>query len=65
MANDFAAQMLRAQERVAQMDAIDGFKDRALATIHAALKCGLQRPETGAAYDALVMLESLLLSQEV
>lgn len=45
-----------ARERVDSFDEIDTFKDRALSTIVAALEAGIKRPESGAQFDALVML---------
>ena len=53
---DFEKHMDDARKRVAAMDRIDGVCDRHLATICAALEAGLKRPETGAQFDALVML---------
>ncbi len=40
-------------------DVIDGFKNRELETILAALECGLKRPETLAQFDAYVMLKEV------
>lgn len=48
-----------AMQRVKQMDEIDGQADRALETIIAALRAGLNHPETGAHFDAYVMLLDL------
>jgi hypothetical protein len=58
----FAAKLLAARKRVAEMDEMDGFKDRHLATIVAALRSGLANFESnyGSEFDALVMLEDLL-----
>lgn len=49
----------KARERVTQMDATDGHKDRLPGTMYQALRCGLLYPQTGAHFDALVMLEDL------
>ena len=53
---EFTNQMERAKKRVASMDKLDGWKPRDPGTIVAALECGLKRPDTGAQFDALVML---------
>lgn len=47
----------KARQRVSGFDAIDGRVIRDPGTIMAALECGLLRPESGAQYDAYVMLE--------
>lgn len=51
--------MKGAKRRVMQMDMQDGFKDRMYGTIAAALRCGLLMPESGAQFDALVMLSEM------
>ena len=56
---EFDARMKQARDRVRQLDQADGFQDRYAGTIYQALLCGLQRPETGAQYEALVMLEDV------
>lgn len=56
----FEAKVIEAEKRVAHMDTLDGGKDRALRTIFLALECGLHRPETGADYDAYVMLKEVI-----
>jgi hypothetical protein len=49
-----------AKKRVADMDAVDGFKDRQLTTIVCALRVGLMdEAERGCAFDAFVMLAEL------
>lgn len=50
----------KAENNVKSLDQYDGFKDRYLGTILAALEAGLNRPETNAHYDALVMLRDLV-----
>ena len=46
-----------ARKRVAAMDAIDGFRDRSVETILAALETGLRSVENqDCLYDAFVML---------
>jgi hypothetical protein len=54
--SEFDLQLLEAKNRVKSMDEADGFKDRDLNTILLALECGIKRPETGAQFDAYVML---------
>lgn len=56
---DFEQEIEKAKRRIAMMDKIDGWKPRDPGTIAAALECGLMRPETGAQYDALVMLQEV------
>lgn len=56
MNNSFASEVEKAEARVAEMDATDGFEDRGLGTILMALEAGLRNPESGAQYDAYVML---------
>ncbi len=53
----FKVEVEKARKRVRGMDCVDGFKDRYLSTILFALECGLKNPETGAQFDAYVMLE--------
>ena len=54
---EFKAGVAAARKRVSKMDAIDGFKDRAVETLLAALKAGICFPDTGAQFDAYVMLD--------
>ena len=50
----------RARDRVAEMDEIDGYKERELRTIQLALIVGLRNPgKIAAAFEALAMLEDL------
>jgi hypothetical protein len=44
------------------MDVVDGIADRSPGAILAALECGLLNPETGAQFDAFVMLQDLNVS---
>ena len=55
----FANEMEAARRRVADMDKVDGFPDRDMATIELALHAGLNNTNGGSAYDALVMLEDV------
>lgn len=49
-----------AKKRVAEMDSVDGFKDRALTIILLALRVGLmEETERNCALDAFVMLAEL------
>jgi hypothetical protein len=57
---EFKAGVAAARKRVSTMDSIDGFKDRFLGTILAAMKAGIFFPETGAHFDAYVMLEDYI-----
>lgn len=63
MTTEMVAEISKARERVKQMDEIDGFPDRHIKTILFALIAGLKRPETGAQFDALVMLEDICLDE--
>jgi hypothetical protein len=56
---EFNLRLAKAKKDVAKMDQIDGYKERSIGTIHAALECGLKNPDTNAAFDALVMLQDL------
>lgn len=60
----FDEKMAAAKKRVAAMDETDRGRDRYLKTIVAALRTGLRYPDTGAAYDALVMLEDRILADD-
>ena len=53
----FEQEVAAARQRVADLDEIDGFADRAMLTILLALEAGLRRPESAAQYDAYVMLQ--------
>lgn len=57
--SSFLKQMRDAERRVAEFDEIEGYKPRDLSTILGALLCGLKNPESGAAFDAYVMLLDL------
>ena len=56
----FRQHLEAAKKRVAEMDEVDGFKDRELATIVQGFKTGLMYHDKeevfGCAFDALVML---------
>lgn len=57
---DYCKALQKARLRVAELDRIDGFKDRNLGTIQLALVVGLRNPhKIAAAYEALAMLEDL------
>jgi hypothetical protein len=63
MADKFSLWVRAAEKRVAEMDEIDGIKDRALPTILSALECGLKGIDSEnvtAAYDAYVMLREVV-----
>ena len=53
---EFDAKLKEARERVEEFDKVDGIKDREIGTIIEALTAGIAVPESGAQYDALVML---------
>lgn len=57
---EFKANIEAAKTRVKSLSGVDGYQDRELETILFALNTGLRRPETGAAWDALVMLISVV-----
>lgn len=57
---EFNTAVAEAKKRVSEMDSIDGFKDRFTGTILAAMKAGILFPETGAQFDAYVMLEDYI-----
>lgn len=53
-------QIKAAEKRVADMDKLDGYKDRELATIILALRAGLKcNAAKECAFDALIMLADL------
>lgn len=58
----FEKEVLEARKRVMGMDAIDGFKNRHLLTVLAALEAGLKTPSNKCQYDAFVMLQDLVAS---
>lgn len=58
----FNKELARAENNVREMDKVDGYKDRYIGTIVAALECGLSADTGGASlaeFDALVMLKDL------
>lgn len=57
---EFASKVKKARAFVDSLDKIDGFKDRELGTILAALEGGLKRPEDNSHFDAYVMLDDLV-----
>lgn len=57
---NFDAEYANAKERVGRFDQLDRRKDREPGTILAALEAGLRHPETGAQFDALVMLKDVV-----
>ena len=57
--DNFRTQCDLARVRVADYDRIDGYKDRDLPTIAAAMETGLRMEDNGPVYDAFVMLEEL------
>ena len=59
---DFDDCAREARRRIEQMDVVDGIADRSPGAILAALECGLLNPETGAQFDAFVMLQDLNVS---
>lgn len=58
--NTFPQRLQEAEKRVAEMDSVDGWKDRNLTTILAALEAGLKNPISGGHYDAYVMLRDIV-----
>ena len=57
---DFSACLAKAENNVKDLDGHDGYKDRDLRTILAALEAGLINPETNAHFDAYVMLKEVV-----
>jgi len=55
----FEAEMKKARRRISKLDAVDGCRDRLPGTIMAALEAGLIMPESGAQFEALVMLQEV------
>jgi hypothetical protein len=55
----FEEEVAEAEKRVAEMDRVEGYRERSIGTILAALETGLKHPENGAHYDAFVMLTDL------
>jgi len=56
----FESRLEKARERVSSFGRFEKGTGRALRAIQAALIAGLRHPETGAAFDALVMLDELV-----
>lgn len=61
--NEFEENMDAAKVRVMEMDRLDGFRDRSIQTALFALEAGLRNPESGAQFDALVMLSDIVKEQ--
>lgn len=55
---EFERKLKNARKRVAQMDRVDGFKDRQLRTIELALESGIKCSEE-CLFEALVMLKDI------
>jgi hypothetical protein len=55
----FDAKVAEARKNVEALDRIDGFADRDPKTILFALEAGIRNPDSGAQYDAYVMLKDL------
>jgi len=70
MDTQFRSELEKARRRVRRYDKMDGkhgfatpteVDERAfLKTLQSAIECGINRPETGALYDALAMIEQRL-----
>ncbi len=60
----FEEKIEEAKQRVYAMDRVDGVRDRSLKTIAKVLDVGLRRPDTGSAYDALVMLGDRIIEED-
>jgi len=56
----FEADVQAARQRVSDFDEIDGFPNRDLGVILAALEAGLRDTTNGAQYDAYVMLQDVV-----
>ena len=57
--HEFLLLVTRAELRVAELDKVDGYADRHADTIMAAMEAGLKKPESGALFDAFVMLRDV------
>ncbi len=57
---EFKQRVIEAERNVRRMDQIDGRPDRELRTVLFALEAGLKNPETGAGFDAYVMLRDVV-----
>ena len=62
-ASDYDLRIAEARERVAELDRVDGYRDRTIGCILQAAKCGVREPTNDASYDAIAMLEDLLASR--
>lgn len=60
---DYDAEHAKARINVDNLDELDGWEDRELGTILAALDSGL-RQDISCAFEALVMLEDLVLTKK-
>lgn len=60
---EFMERVAAARKTVARLDGQEGRCCRLPQSILSALVCGLQHPETNAQYEALVMLETLVLEE--
>ena len=58
---EFKKEVEEAKRRVHNMDKIDGWKDRLPSTIYLALKAGIKNPQGKSHFDALVMLEEVVM----
>jgi hypothetical protein len=58
--DEFNKQVKEARKRVESFDDIDGYKDRHAKTILFALEAGIMKPDTGAQFDAYVMLQDVV-----
>lgn len=59
-AEEFDKRIRKATSDVKAMDAIDGAEDNSLVTVLFAMEAGLKNPESGAQYDAYVMLKRII-----
>lgn len=60
----FEERLDRARKDVEMLDSVDGYRDRRLATILAALGAGLKNPDSNSHFDAYVMLEARVQMEE-
>ena len=61
---EFLSLVTCAELRVAELDKVDGYADRYANTILAAMEAGIKIPESGALFDAFVMLRDVVKVQQ-
>lgn len=62
--HEFISLVARAELRVAELDKVDGYAERHVDTIMAAIEAGIKCPESGAVFEAYVMLRDVAKIQQ-